>query len=737
MRRSKKNYLIYAIMLLLFGGLIFIAIDKGSYFDHYSAAHMVTDTQDSFSMFVGFVKSNLYHPLTTLLIQIIVVLVAVRLLGSLFLRIGQPAVIGEIVAGIVLGPSLLGKYFPEAFNFIFPLESLTNLGLISQIGLVLFMFVIGMELDFGVLKNKINETLVISHAGILVPFFLGILSSYWIYEEYASNQTAFLPFSLFIGISMSITAFPVLARIIQERNMTKTQVGILSIASAANDDVTAWCLLAVVIAIAKAGTFASAIYTIILTLLYVVVMFAVVRPFLSKIGKVYASQEVINKTFVGFILLVLIVSATITEILGIHALFGAFMAGVVMPPSTGFRKVMMEKVEDIALVFFLPLFFAFTGLRTEIGLINSPELWWVCFILIAVAVVGKLGGCAIAARLVGESWKDSLTIGTLMNTRGLMELVALNIGYEMGVLPPSIFVILVLMALVTTFMTTPLLHLFDKLFAIHTVKQSLKRKLLLCFGRPESGSSLLYIYHLLFGEALEKGHIIAAHYTVGTDISPLSAGHYEQESFLPLDEEAEKLNLNVDRRYQVTNKLAQEMVQLTRKENPNMLLLGAGSKYAPEANTSTGTSLFHLFRDKTQGVIEQVHCPVAIFVNREYERGEVSFVVGGIIDKFMLGYLKTFAMSGTLIHLYLFDNCDKDFLESVENIVEKCIDQITVRMFNSPWELVDTDKSGLLVMSYQVYEELSEDESLNLQLPSMLILREGKKKSNGSNGHRK
>ena len=254
---------------------------------------------------------------------------------------------------------------------------------------------------------------------------------------------------------MSITAFPVLARIIQERNMTKTPLGTLAIASAANDDVTAWCLLAVVRAIAKAGTFASALYAIGLTALYIIIMFMVVRPFLKKVGEVYANQEVINKTFVALILLILIISSTLTEIIGIHALFGAFMAGVVMPPSLGFRKVMMEKVEDIALVFFLPLFFAFTGLRTEIGLINSPALWGVCLLLITVAVAGKLGGCAVASRLVGESWKDSFTIGTLMNTRGLMELVALNIGYEMGVLPPSIFVILVIMALVTTFMTSP------------------------------------------------------------------------------------------------------------------------------------------------------------------------------------------------------------------------------------------------------------------------------------------
>ena len=244
MQRAKKNYLIYAVMLLLFGALIYMAIEEGDRFSHHALASSTVAEDTPFTMFCQFVTDNLHHPLSILLIQIIAVLLMVRLFGFLFKHIGQPGVIGEIVAGIVLGPSVLGYFFPDVFQALFPPESLTNLELLSQVGLVLFMFVIGMELDFSVLKNKINETLVISHAGILVPFFLGIVASYWIYEEYVAAQTAFLPFALFIGISMSITAFPVLARIIQERNMTKTSLGTLAIASAANDDVTAWCLLA-------------------------------------------------------------------------------------------------------------------------------------------------------------------------------------------------------------------------------------------------------------------------------------------------------------------------------------------------------------------------------------------------------------------------------------------------------------------------------------------------------------
>lgn len=727
-KKARKNYVIYVLMLLLFGGLIYVAIEEGDRFSHHAAGALNTVQGDPFAMFLQFLTDNIHHSLTTLLIQIIAVLLMVRLFGYLFNRIGQPGVIGEIVAGIVLGPSVLGLFFPEVFQFLFPAHSLTNLGLLSQVGLILFMFVIGMELDFSVLKNKINETLVISHAGILVPFFLGILSSYWIYEEYASFHTPFLPFALFIGISMSITAFPVLARIIQERNMTKTPLGTLTIASAANDDVTAWCLLAVVIAISKAGSLASALYSVGLAAVYIAVMFLVVRPFLKKVGEVYANQEAINKTFVAFILLILVISSCITEIIGIHALFGAFMAGVVMPSNLGFRKVMMEKVEDISLVFFLPLFFAFTGLRTEIGLINSPDLWMVCALLITVAVAGKLGGCAIASRLVGESWKDSLTIGTLMNTRGLMELIALNIGYEMGVLPPSIFVILVIMALVTTFMTTPLLHFVERFFERREEKLSSKRKLIFCFGRPESGRRLLSIYHLLFGDKLSKDQVIAAHYTVGTDLNPLNAEQYASESFALLNKRAAELHLTVDNHYRVTDKLVQEMIRFIRKERPYMLLLGAGSHYRPDMLGTPGTILWlPLFREKIDEIMDQVRCPVAVFVNRNYKENTlVSFVMGGVMDVFLLSYLENILVSGQSVRLFLFNTDDEEFRSQVNKLMMAHPTQVLCVWFTELNELETEDKEGLLVMSHHTYTKLSEEEEAMRKLSSLLVIRQNR-----------
>ena len=431
MNGSKRNYMIYGTMLAVFGLLMWWVVRMGEAYDT-SDVVAVRHADSSVDLLRETLASNLTHPVPLLLLQIIAILVAVRIFSYLFKYLGQPGVIGEIVAGIVLGPSVLGHFFPGAFEFLFEPSSLVPLNVISQIGLVLFMFVIGMELDLGVVRRKASETLVISHASIIVPFFLGLVLAYWVYPEFGAHHAPFLSFALFIGISVSITAFPVLARIVQERNLGKTPMGMLAIASAANNDVTAWCLLAAVIAVAKAGDAVGALYTIALTAVYILFMFCLARPFLRKIGELYNKRETVGKTLVAFIFLVLILSSYITEVLGIHALFGAFLAGVIMPDNLSFRRVMTEKVEDVAVVLFLPLFFVFTGLRTEIGLLNTPHLWGVCALFIVMSIAGKLLGATLSARAVGESWKDSLSIGVLMNTRGLMELIVLNIGYEMG-----------------------------------------------------------------------------------------------------------------------------------------------------------------------------------------------------------------------------------------------------------------------------------------------------------------
>lgn len=749
MKRDSKNYLIYTLMMLIFGVLIYTALWAGKHFDTFSEAHKIGQNVKAFQMFKQIIIDNLNSSITTLIIQIIVILIAVRIFSFLFKRIGQPGVIGEIVAGIVLGPSLLGHFFPNAFLALFPEHSLTNLNLLSQIGLVLFMFVIGMELDFSVLRKKMNETLVISHAGIVVPFFLGILTSFWVYEEYASQHTAFIPFSLFIGISMSITAFPVLARIVQERNMTKSPIGTLTIASAANDDVTAWCLLAVVIAIAKAGSFVSALFTIGLAFIYILFMFQVVRPFLKKIGNVYASSEVINKTFVGFIFLILLISSVITEIIGIHALFGAFMAGVIMPSNIGFRKVMMDKVEDIALVFFLPLFFAFTGLRTQIGLLNTPELWCICILLIIVAVTGKLGGCAIAARMVGETWKDSLIVGTLMNTRGLMELIALNIGYEMGILPPSIFVMLIIMALSTTFMTTPLLHWVERYFSLQAKKRYSGEKILLSFGLPESGRNLLIMASVLFGKQLRKTEIIASHFTIGTDLNPIKAEQYQKESFIPLKKQASRMKLKIHPHYKITDKLEQEIIHQVDDEKIKFLFIGAGLQFLQTPPISVHNEYFpkinnfyrllkqktyqlpgNLMKDKTEPIFSRIDCSIGILVNRGLTKPENIFIIlNGTKDAFLFFYMESILKNSRRnINISRFEQTtDKNIwknpilltlMSSYPNRINVCMPvEENIQMY---------EKNSLTIIGYETCMEASEKSDHFRKLSSLLVIREKK-----------
>lgn len=402
---------------------------------------------------------NFHSPLARLLLQFIVIILATRLIGSLFARFGQPAVIGEITAGILLGPSLFGWLWPGASGFIFPKESLGTLQLFSQIGVCIFMFVVGLELDLSHLKQKARVALVISNTGIIVPFLLGVAAAIWLYPTFGESGTSFTAFALFMGIAMSITAFPVLVRILKDRGMAKTPLGSLAIACAAAGDATAWAVLALVIAIARATGLPAAFVNLGLVVLFVAVMLLLVRPRLSCWLGVDGAEGTPAVGVVAGVLVFMTASALMTEVMGIHALFGAFLAGVVMPQKKEFREHLALQLENFSGVFLLPLFFAFSGLRTHLGLLNDSTSWLVCAGIIALAMAGKLGGSMLAARFMGMGWNESFTLGALMNTRGLVELIALNIGYDLGILPPRIFTMMVLMALATTFMTGPLLHL--------------------------------------------------------------------------------------------------------------------------------------------------------------------------------------------------------------------------------------------------------------------------------------
>ena len=403
-------------------------------------------------------RETLGDPLSILLLQIVVIVVAARLMGTLFRKMGQPSVIGEMLAGILLGPSLFGLLFPGALGFLFPAASLGTLKLFSQAGVILFMFLVGMDLDLRHLREKAHSAVMVSHASILLPMLLGVALALFLYRSQAPEGVAFSSFALFMGVAMSITAFPVLARILEERGLTRTPLGNASIACAAVDDVTAWCLLAVVVAIARANGLAPAFLTMGLAVAFVCFMLMVVRPWVDR---TLAVTRLKGRTIMAGTVVFAFASAWFTEVIGIHALFGAFLAGVVAPSDKAFRAGLRERLEIVVSVILLPLFFAFTGLRTQIGLLDDAASWLICLGVIAVAVAGKLGGSTLAARWTGMGWRDSFSIGALMNTRGLMELIVLNIGYDLGILSQEIFAVMVIMALATTCMTGPLLDLVE------------------------------------------------------------------------------------------------------------------------------------------------------------------------------------------------------------------------------------------------------------------------------------
>jgi Kef-type K+ transport system membrane component KefB len=464
-----RNVLFYIAVLSVFGTGVYIMLASGRHLQHTDnkpvvqnvSSHTQSQPVLSFRSLSTALSNNLQHPLSILLLQLIVIVVVARLFGMLFLRIGQPSVIGEMVAGIVLGPSLLGALFPAAHSFLFPASSMDLLKALSHLGVILFMFVVGLDLNVQHLRMKAHTAVLVSHASIVVPFALGVGLSLLIYTSLASPNVSFTAFALFIGVAMSITAFPVLARIIEERGLSKTYLGTTAIACAAVDDVTAWCILAIVVAIAKANGWGSSLPTILLTFLFIGTMLLLVKPRIERLFGEKVWGEKPSKGTMVFVLAIVFTSALFTETIGIHALFGAFLAGVVMPRHEELRNFLHERLEAFSASFLLPLFFAFTGLRTQIGLLDDWQSWVMCIAIIGVAIAGKLGGSMIAARWTGMNWQESFSLGALMNTRGLIELIVLNLGYDLGILPPKIFAMMVLMALTTTLMTGPLLSLSE------------------------------------------------------------------------------------------------------------------------------------------------------------------------------------------------------------------------------------------------------------------------------------
>ena len=418
-------------------------------------------------------------PTSDVLFHLLVALSAVvlvgRLLRKVFQFIGQPPVIGEVIAGVLLGPSFLGAISPPAYDFVLAPVAVPYLAVVAQLGVVLYMFLVGVETNLDLVRRHVHVTVAISHASIVVPFVLGSVLALFLYPRFSSADVPFKGFALFIGIAMSITAFPVLARILSDLGMTRTPLGAVALACAAVDDVTAWCLLAVVVGVVQAGT-GSALMVIVLTLVFIAATFGIVRPCIAYV--VNRAHQEPHDGYVALGVAGLLISALVTEAIGIHALFGAFLFGAVIPHDSRLAQALLTRLQSLVIVLLLPAFFAFGGMRTQIGLILGWEAWTAVLLIIVVATLGKVGGTLVAARLGGMAWRTGIALGVLMNTRGLMQLIVLNVGLDMGIVSPTLFTMMVIMALALTMATAPLVRrLAPPGPALHSGARSAPREL--------------------------------------------------------------------------------------------------------------------------------------------------------------------------------------------------------------------------------------------------------------------
>lgn len=752
--KNVRNTIFYVLITGGFTALMYWIVTKGKSLENGRQIVSPVTDNDFQAQFLRALQHNLQHPLAILLLQIITIIVVARFFGWLFRKIGQPSVIGEIIAGIFLGPSLVGMYFPEYSALLFPKESLGNLQFLSQIGLILFMYVIGMELDLKVLKNQAKEAVVISHASIVIPFALGMGLSYFIYHQFAPQGVDFLSFSLFMGIAMSITAFPVLARIVQERGINKTRLGTIVITCAAADDITAWCILAAVIAIVKAGSVASSLYIMLMAFGYVLAMLFLVKPFFKKVGDLYSRHDTISKSVSAIFLLTLIISSYITEIIGIHALFGAFMTGVIMPDVAKVRNLFIEKVEDVAVILLLPLFFVFTGLRTEIGLINDAYLWKVTGGIIAVAVIGKFIGSALTARFVGQNWRDSLTIGALMNTRGLMELVVLNIGYELGVLSPKVFTMMVIMALVTTFMTGPALDIIRYAFKSRDLLLpkdliASKFKILISFGNNEKGKSLLRLANSFVKKQKDNTNVTALHLSISDEMHAYNLEEYEEETFAPIFAESEQLDQQIDTIFKSTVDIETDITDIATRGDYDLVLVGLGKSIFegsllgkvlgfttriinPDRLLDKFTGKEGLFEnspfdERTRLIISKSKKPLGILIDKDlHDVNEVYLPIFRNEDLFLLDYAgKLVYNNGSKITLISFNrekNDNQPIHETLMAFKEKYSENVSIE--SDELKAGFFAKQDLMLISLESWKNLVDSQKAWLSnVPSTLIIK--------------
>jgi Kef-type K+ transport system membrane component KefB/nucleotide-binding universal stress UspA family protein len=571
-----------------------------------------------------------------LFLAVAAVIVVSRFIGLLFTRVHQPRVMGEIVAGILLGPSLLGAFYPALSHFLFPPEVIEVLRMMAQFGLIFFMFLIGLELDTRLLRGSGHVAVLVSHVSIVLPFCLGALASLLLFPLLGSGS--YVGFTLFMGTAMAITAFPVLARILTETGLHRTRLGAVSITCAAVDDITAWCVLAVVVAIVKSAEAVDALRTISLALLFVGVMLFVVRPIATRLAIVHEQRGRLNPPIMAGLIVALFLSAWSTEQIGIHAIFGAFMLGAVVPRFPPLVTEITTKLEDVTVLFLLPIFFTVVGLSTRIGLLDRASLWMMAALVVFLAILGKLAGSMIAARAAHQSWRDSTALGLLLNTRGLTEIVVLTIGRGLGVVSPALFTMLVLMALVTTFMTTPLLAL---VYPRRVVELEAARAaahagadrqpspgptqcILVAVGDALQARSLLSLVNRLGLPSEPKPGIVLAHVTpppgrdeVRTSLAALEeAADAARVQLVPLAGELLGAGFDARVRVRASSEPAEELAQLAAGEGAQLVLLGRHRSYV--GHNELGGVVRH--------TLERLGCDAAVLLDRPNHQPARAFV---------------------------------------------------------------------------------------------------------------
>ncbi|NJO39463.1 MAG: universal stress protein [Cyanobacteria bacterium RU_5_0] len=579
------------------------------------------------------------------LVEVLLVIGLSRLMGLGFRWLRQPLVIGEIVAGIMLGPSLFGWLAPAWASALFPPETVPFLDILSQVGLIFFMFLIGLELNPRYLQGQIEIAVLTSHVSIVVPFSLGALLSLLLYPLVSNDGVSFTAFALFLGSAMSITAFPVLARILTENNLQGTKLGTLALTCAAVDDVTAWCLLAAAIAVTRYNSMIAALPTLLASIVYITLMLTVGRWFLSRLAKHYERTGKLTQFVLAGIYMGVVTSALITEQIGIHLIFGAFLLGAAMPKNEGLTRELAEKTEDFVLTFLLPVFFAYSGLRTQVGLLNRPELWFLCGAVLLVAITGKFVGTYIAARVCGIQQREAAALGWLMNTRGLTELIVLNIGLSLGVISPLLFTMLVIMALVTTFMTSPLLEITyskdqirkdlirqDPTFpegaepsegvTVQPSRESWVYRILVPVANPTTQRELVQLAIAIAGADLQSAvinplNLVLLEEDYAFASTPLEADRLiikQQSQLQALIESLEppSIRSRIHPIVRVSNDVARETTQIAEVEHADLILMGW---HRPAFSTN-------LLGGRVGQILSMAKTDVAVFIDRQWERLE-------------------------------------------------------------------------------------------------------------------